>query len=175
MKTPPVPGWEPVRSKQPVHIPSADGSGIARTEMVEVDAWRDPATGDIYLDGYATEKLEAFKARYLGILAPEQIRNLRNAIGMTQKGMAELLQLGEKTWTRWETGRERPSRSMNVLLCALYDGRVDVNYLRSLATCDLHSQFSRWKPSVRCAGTPYGTDTGNNDGGIVDARESFAA
>jgi len=44
---------------------------------------------------------------------------------------------------------------MNVLLCALYDGRVDVNYLRTLADPALRSQFARWQPSVRFDATPY--------------------
>jgi len=152
---PPIEGWELTTSREPVYIPTADGSGIAETLWVDVPAWRDPASGTILLSGEAREKLESLKARYLGILAPHQLRDLRNAIGVSQKGMAELLQLGEKSWTRWESGRERPSRSMNVLLCAVFDGKIDVNYLETLADPRLRSQFVRWKPSVRLDATPY--------------------
>ena len=130
-KAPPVPGWIAITSKQPVFIPNANGDGVAETIMQEVPAWKDPKTGAIYLDGEAHEMLDAVKARHMGILLPDQLRDMRNAIGLTQKKMAELLQLGEKTWTRWETGAERPSRSMNVLLCALHEGKIDVGYLRS--------------------------------------------
>ena len=52
--------------------------------------------------------------------------------------MAELLQIGEKSYSRWETGRERPSRSMNILLAALADGRIDVAYLGSRLTPDFN-------------------------------------
>lgn len=156
MNKPPVEGWVLAKSKEPVYIPNADGSGVAETLWVEVDAWRDLATGETYLGGEATEKLEAVKARYLGVLTPTQLRDLRAAIGVSQKDMAGLLQLGEKSWTRWETGRERPSRSMNVLLCALYDGKIDVNYLETLADPGMRSQFARWKPSVRFEATGYG-------------------
>jgi len=45
--------------------------------------------------------------------------------------MAQLLQIGEKSYCRWETGSERPSRSINLLLAALTDGRIDVAYLES--------------------------------------------
>jgi len=152
----PVECWESTTSKEPVYIPTADGSGIAETFWVEVPAWKDPVSGEVLLDGHAREKLEAVKARYLGILAPSQLRDLRAAIGVSQKDMAGLLQLGEKSWTRWETGRERPSRSMNVLLCALYDGKIDVNYLEMLADPSLRSQFARWKPAVRFEDTAYG-------------------
>lgn len=152
---PPVAGWVRVSSREPVYIPGADGKSIAETLWVDVEAWQDPQSGQVFLDEEASAKLEAVKARYLGILAPGQLRELRSAIGVSQKGMAELLQLGEKSWTRWETGRERPSRSMNVLLCAVFDGKIDVNYLETLANPRSQSQFVRWKPSVRLDATPY--------------------
>lgn len=130
---PPVPGWKAVKVMQPVYIPTLTGDGIAETIEVELDAWKDPTSGEVFLDGHATAKLDAAKARYLGLLTPDQLHELRRSMGVTQKGMAELLQLGEKTWTRWESGNERPSRSMNVLLRALHDGKLDARYLRSLS------------------------------------------
>ncbi|HOD99924.1 MAG TPA: hypothetical protein PLD40_08895 [Kiritimatiellia bacterium] len=132
MKKAPVAGWVLVTSRQPVYIPETTGDGIAEIIWKDVPAWKDPKTGEIFLSGEARELLESTKARFLGILSPAQIRALRRSIKATQKGMAELLQLGEKTWTRWESGAERPSRSMNVLLCAIRDGRIGVDYLRSL-------------------------------------------
>ena len=145
MKAPPVPGWKATISKQPVFIPNATRDAIAETIMTEVPAWEDPQTGKIYLDGEAHEMLDAVKARHLGILLPDQLRAMRKAIGLTQKKMAELLQLGEKTWTRWETGAERPSRSMNVLLCALQEGKIDVGYLRSKQHLPLQDEFGKWE------------------------------
>jgi DNA-binding transcriptional regulator YiaG len=79
------------------------------------------------------EILDKVKARHTGLLTPSQIRALRQRLNLTQKEICKLLQTGMKTWTRWETGRERPFRSTNVLLCALNDGKIDVAYLRALA------------------------------------------
>lgn len=149
MKTPPVPGWIPITSHEPIAIPNATGDGVAETIWKDVPAWKDPQTGDIFLDGDAREMLDAAKARYMGILLPKQLRNMREAIGTTQKGMAELLQLGEKTWTRWETGTERPSRSLNVLLRAVYDGELAVNYLRALADPTLRASFIKLAPTIK--------------------------
>ena len=153
--TAPVAGWERTVSREPVYIPTASGENVSETLWVDVPAWRDPESGVIYLDEEGREKLEAVKARYLGLLSPRQLRELRDTIGLTQQGMAGLLQLGRKSWTRWESGRERPSRSMNVLLCALYDGRIDVNYLKTLSDPTLRSQFKRWAPSVRFEAITY--------------------
>ena len=173
MKTPPVPGWILTTSREPVQIPDATGEKVAETIWKDVPAWRDPQSGEIFLDGEAREMLDSVKARYLGILAPHQIRALRNAIGTTQKGMAEFLQLGEKTWTRWETGVERPSRSMNVLLCAVYDGELAVDYLRSLADPALRTQFDRLTPSVKRDAPTY--QYANSYAGDTDASHPFAA
>jgi len=122
-----------IQVEEPVHIPTLDGSAIAETVQVKVPAWRDPKDGEIYLDGEAAEILDRVKARYLGLLTPEQIKALRQRLNLKQKDLTELLQIGEKTWSRWETGRERPSRSINLLLFALHEGALDIAYLRHLA------------------------------------------
>jgi len=124
---------ERVQVEEKVNIPTLDGQGIANTIKVKVPALRDPKDGEIYYDDEATALLDKVKARHMGLLMPDQIRCLRERLGLTQHEISALLQIGEKTWTRWETGRERPLRSMNVMLCALNDGRIDVAYLRSLA------------------------------------------
>jgi transcriptional regulator with XRE-family HTH domain len=79
----------------------------------------------------------------MGLMLPEAICHLREQLGVTQKRMAVLLQIGEKSFCRWETGRERPSRSMNLLLSALNDGRIDVAYLESRMTPDFN-----WRQQV---------------------------
>lgn len=131
------PNCNKVTQSIPVAIPSMDGDSIAETIHVEVEAWQDAATGEVFLDGQARARLEAAKARHMGLLTPDQIRELRAHLKLTQREIADLLQIGEKSWSRWETGRERPSRSMNVLLNALYDGRIDIHYLRQLLKPEL--------------------------------------
>ncbi len=80
--TPPVPGWEPIITQQPVYIPDALGENISQTIMVDVPAWRDPESGEIFLDGNAREKMERVKARHLGIRAPHHLKSMREAIGL---------------------------------------------------------------------------------------------
>jgi len=115
-----------------IPIPTSDGKEIAYTIPVELPARYDEEVQDYILDGEAMAEIDRVKARHMGLLSPEEIKALRTRLGITQKELAELLQIGAKSWTRWETGRERPSRSMNILLRALHDGKIDLNYLRSL-------------------------------------------
>lgn len=97
-----------------------------------MEAWRN-ADGEIFLDGDANEKIEAVKARQMGLLAPDEIKDIRiSKLKVTEKQISSWLQISEQTWTRWESGRERPNRSTNVLLCALRDGEIDANYLEEL-------------------------------------------
>ena len=119
-----------VEVEEEVVIPTLDGSSVAEIVKIKVPALRDPVDGEIYLTEKALLMLDDTKARYMGLLLPTQIKELRAALKLKQREISDLLQIGEKTWTRWESGRERPSRSLNLLLQALYDGRIDVAYLR---------------------------------------------
>jgi DNA-binding transcriptional regulator YiaG len=116
----------------PVAIPTPDGKGIAETIMVEVDALKDPKDGEIYLNGETLERLDRIKARRMGVLLPTEIRELRRQLDLTQKEMSNVLGMGEKTYTRWEIGRERPSQSLNKMLVALWEGRLNLASLRAM-------------------------------------------
>lgn len=39
---------------------------------------------------------------------PEEIRRWRDAVGLTQSAVAELLPTDLRTWQRWEAGDRRP-------------------------------------------------------------------
>ena len=126
MKNKPFENWERTEISESVAIPTLDGKGVAETVQVKVLAWRNPKDGEIYLDGEALAELDRVKARHMGIMLPTEIKELREQLGVTQEKMANLLQIGAKSYCRWETGRERPSRSLNLLLVSLDDGRIDV-------------------------------------------------
>jgi len=125
----PQENWKRIQTETSVYIPTADGKNIAETIMVTVDAWQD-ADGEIFFDMEALNQLDDIKARHMGLMLPGDIKDLRESMGVTQGEISELLKIGEKTWSRWENGRGRPSQSMNVLLKMLFDGKADINYLR---------------------------------------------
>jgi DNA-binding transcriptional regulator YiaG len=141
-KPAPVPGWVAITTTYDVPIPSADGLSVVGHKTIEVPAWKAP-DGEIYLDDEANDKIDQTKARLMGILSPTEIKNLRKRLGLTQKRISELLQIGEKSWTRWETGRERPTRAINLLLCALNEGKIDITYL-SCGRCSKQESRRIW-------------------------------
>ena len=113
-----------------VHVPNLDGDGIAETIRIEVPVRVDAESGEEILTPDAHELIEKTKARRMGLMLPDEIRELRERFNLTQEQISELLQIGAKTYTRWESGRARPSRSLNLLLCALRDGALSLEYLR---------------------------------------------
>lgn len=141
MSTTPPNNWIKIETEEEVIIPTSDGKGIAEKIKVKVPAYRDPKTDEIYLDGEALRMLDDVKARHLGLLTTGEIKSLRQRLDCTQQQMSELLQIGEKTWTRWESGRERPSKSLNLLLRALFEGRIDVPWLQAQNNPMRHTQI----------------------------------
>src|SRR5437764_3768815 len=115
-----------------VYIPNLDHDGIAEIVPIEVQVRYDPEVGEEILTRESLKLIEDTKARRMGLMLPEKIKALRLRLKLTQNEISDLLQIGEKSYTRWETGRARPSRSINVLLCALRDRRINPEYLRAL-------------------------------------------
>ncbi|ACB73820.1 helix-turn-helix domain-containing protein [Opitutus terrae] len=128
-----------------VTIPTADGSGVAERIPIDVPMEWDEDIGVWTLTAEAEELIEATKARHMGLLLPDQLRTLRERLGLTQKAIGDLLQIGAKSWTRWETGTQRPSRSLNLLLRAVYNGWITPQQLGLLCAPqpDWSEQFRR--------------------------------
>jgi DNA-binding transcriptional regulator YiaG len=116
-----------------IHIPAADGSGTGRIVTVEVPVDWDEQIHDWVLTEEAHREIDRLKAREIGLLSPEQLRELRERHGLTQWEIGALFQVGEKSWCRWESGKHRPSRSINLLIRALYDGELSIDYLQRRA------------------------------------------
>lgn len=112
-----------------VQVPTVDGSGVAEKLKVKVPVYWDEEIKDWIMTPEAHEIIDNTKARLVGLLLPAQLKALRDRFDYSQKEMGELFQVGEKSWTRWETGNQRPSRSLNLLIRALYDGEISLNYL----------------------------------------------
>jgi len=115
-----------------VRVPNADGTGVAERIRVQVPLKWDEELEEWLLTEEAHQIVDETKARHIGLISPAELREMRSRLRLTQRQIGGLLQVGEKSYTRWETGRARPSRSLNVLLCAVRDGRLSVQYLQGL-------------------------------------------
>jgi transcriptional regulator with XRE-family HTH domain len=112
-----------------VLIPNLDATGIGRRVKVQITLEWDEEVQQWLVTPESHELIDRTKARLIGLLLPAQLKKLRERYEYTQKEMGELFQVGEKSWTRWESGKHRPSRSINLLIRGLYEGEISINYL----------------------------------------------
>jgi putative zinc finger/helix-turn-helix YgiT family protein len=69
--------------------------------------------GALVLDDAANKTVSDALRQEAGLLTPAQIRQSREALGLTQKQLANYLQVGESTLSRWETGGQIQQRSLD--------------------------------------------------------------
>ncbi len=72
--------------------------------------------GAIILEDAANERLDEALHAAAGILKPAEIRQNREALGLTRQQLADLLRISMFTLTRWETGSQIQQRAMDTLL-----------------------------------------------------------
>ena len=126
-----------------VQIPTLEGYEVAEIHTIKVPAKKSPS-GNWILTPEALDIIERTQARYMGLLTPEEIKELRVKMQFTQRQMSELIQAGEKSYTRWENGKTRLSRLVNIILCAIRDGYLPITYLQTLC-----KEGSDWQRKIK--------------------------
>jgi putative zinc finger/helix-turn-helix YgiT family protein len=90
-----------------------------RAYQIEIPALAVPQCGNckaISIDDNADQQISAAFRRAARLLAPEEIRNGREKLELTQKQFANLLGVGESTVSRWETGAQIQQRALDRFL-----------------------------------------------------------
>jgi putative zinc finger/helix-turn-helix YgiT family protein len=136
------------------------------------------------LDDDADRAISRAFREQAGLLAPEEIRRQREALGLTQKELAARLGVAESTLSRWETGAQIQQRSLDNLL-RLYFELLEVRcrlsppaqgHFRCLQpTSELRRQASRFKlTSTSQPATANGAEE-SPEAGTAHAGESPGA
>ena len=105
-----------------------------RAYRVEVPALTVPqcvSCRAISIDDEADQEISAAFRRVARLLMPEEIRQGREKIGLTQKEFANLLGVGEATISRWETGAQIQQRAMDRFLRVCLASPAAVELLKS--------------------------------------------
>lgn len=128
-----------------VAIPTSDGERVAEHIEVKVPMRWDAGLGEWLMNAEAMEAIENARYRHMGLMLPSEMLALRERLGLTQKQMSTLLRVGDKSWTRWESGVQRQSQSINLLLKLLDAGIVTPTQLMQLGAepTDWSRQFLR--------------------------------
>lgn len=81
---------------------------------------------------HTQDAIAIYRKKY-GLLSADEIRAIRERLGMTQAEVARLLRLGANTVSRWEAGRNVQTAAMDILLRLIRDLPGSVDYLREHA------------------------------------------
>jgi putative zinc finger/helix-turn-helix YgiT family protein len=76
--------------------------------------------GTIALDEEANRQISDAFRKQAGLLTPEQIRQLRLGLSMTQQDMSDQLGLAVSTLSRWETGAQIQQRALDRFVRAFF-------------------------------------------------------
>lgn len=119
------------------------------TIIVPDAAWEEcSACGELILPPALQQAVENERRRRLGRLTPEQIKAVRDRTGLSQAQLAELLSVGEKTYTRWESGDSLHNESSDTLI-RLVDHNADLFvHLRAERQPDRQQQVAEYVRSL---------------------------
>jgi len=139
--------------------PICDGSALAvseerdvqigkRTARVLDEFFRCGVCGEeFYLPGQMTATQQRASARIReeeGLLAPSEIRALREDLGLTQHAFEALLGVGPKTVVRWERGTVFQNRATDALLRVLREFPEAAAFLAERGGVELRPLTHRW-------------------------------
>lgn len=114
------------RAVQPVQLDAykvaVEHDGLAYTlSLHDVAGTRCEVCLTLILDEPADARLDDELRTAAGLLHPIEIKNRREALGLTPEAVATALSVNEATYARWESGVQIQSRAMDRFLRAFLD------------------------------------------------------
>ncbi len=113
-----------------IYIPASENREAIKVTTIDIEVVTDQH-GDEMITPESSERIDKTQARYMGLLAGEDITALRKKLGLTQNQFSEQLGCGKKSLSRWENGHEFPTQLVNTLLRLLDEERVDLSDLKA--------------------------------------------
>ena len=101
-------------------------------ELANLPVFKCQKCGETLLGNQEEDRISSALRAAAGLLEPAVIRARREALGLTQKALANLLKIAESTLSRWETGAQIQQRVMDRLLRAFFDLEPLRDYFQSL-------------------------------------------
>jgi putative zinc finger/helix-turn-helix YgiT family protein len=102
-----------------------------QVELTDFQVAKCQHCGAMVFDDAANRRLSDGLRSAAGLLQPGEIRASREALGLTQKSLANLLQIAESTLSRWETGAQIQQRCMDRMLRGFFGVKEFRDFLGS--------------------------------------------
>lgn len=108
------------KAVNPATVPyTAEAEHDGRTYTVTIPDLHTPKCdncGELVLTAEANERITDALREQIGLLTPAQIRQGREALGLTQEQFAAKLRIASATVSRWETGAQIQQRALDLLM-----------------------------------------------------------
>lgn len=105
--------------------------------------------GEQFLDPSSEDSISAAQRRAMGLLSAEEIKALRERLRKTQVEISALLGIGQKTYTRWESGSHFQSESSDRYLRLLIMAPSNADLLSLIARRKASGEMDSSAPDVR--------------------------
>ena len=93
------------------------GADDSQTQLsVMLPIWRCEDCGCAYEDEQAAQIKHAAVCQHLGVLEPNEIRDIRNRLGLSQEALANVTSIGVASIKRWESSKIIQNKAMDNLL-----------------------------------------------------------
>jgi len=125
---------EVVSEEQEIRIGTR--SALVRDQFSYCDACEEAYYAPGQMDATLRRASEAIRSEE-GLLTPDQIRGIRQTLGLTQDALERLLGVGPKTVVRWEKGTVFQNRSTDSLLRVVGAQPESARFLARLHGVDL--------------------------------------
>jgi putative zinc finger/helix-turn-helix YgiT family protein len=110
------------------------GKGKDAAELTcEVPVYRCNHCGCEWTGSEAEDARQRAVCRYLGRLTPDEVRGVREAVGLSQAEFSRITGLGEASLSRWETGAQVQNTASDRLLRLLQADRQNLRRLEQIA------------------------------------------
>lgn len=113
-----------------IYIPASENREAIKVTTIDIEVVTDEH-GQEMITPESSERIDKTQARYMGLLAGEDISALRKRLHLTQNQFSEQLGCGKKSLSRWENGHEIPTQLVNTLLRLLNEERIDLSDLKA--------------------------------------------
>ncbi len=112
--------------------------------------WQECSTcGEKIIPVALGDAIERERYHRLGLLTPQRIYEIRQSAGLTQTEMAQLLGVGDKTYTRWESGRSLQNKSSDNLIRAFEQNADLFARLEAQRNPERKNQISEYIESLK--------------------------
>jgi putative zinc finger/helix-turn-helix YgiT family protein len=124
-----------------------DGPVMVEADRVPINVC--DTCGSVFVTALTAKVRHEYVCRMLGLITPDEIREIRERHGLTKTEFARITKFGESSISRWERGRLLPNASNSTYLKILQHDPQTVQWLVKASADLAHNTVAEPDPTAR--------------------------